>query len=56
MTAQPSNIDTQAEARLTDTELNAVIGAQQKFRYETTNGRTYAIGRVNGTTVAVRVD
>jgi len=54
MTAQPSN--TQPEARLTDAELNAVIGAHQKFRYETTNGRTYAIGHVNGSTVAVRVD
>jgi hypothetical protein len=42
--------------RLGDSELNAVIGGHHKFCYETTDGRTYAIGRINGSTVAVRVE
>ena len=55
MTTQPSNNETQT-SRLSDSELNAVIGGHQKFQYETMDGRTYAIGRINGSTVAVRVE
>jgi bacteriocin-like protein len=55
MTTPSSNNQTQT-ARLSDNELNAVIGGHQKFHYETMNGRTYAIGHINGSTVAVRVE
>jgi bacteriocin-like protein len=54
MTTPPSNNEAQA-TRLNDKELNAVSGGHQKFQYETTNGRIYAIGHINGSTVAVRV-
>jgi bacteriocin-like protein len=54
MTSQ-SNI-TQAQTRLSDNELNAVIGGHRKFYYETMNGSTFAIGHVNGRTVMVKVD
>jgi hypothetical protein len=53
MTTQPSNHRAQA-TRLDDNELNVVRGGHQKFQYETTNGRIYAIGLINGSTVAVR--
>lgn len=53
MTTQ-SNI-TQAQTRLSDNELNAVIGGHRKFYYETMNGSTFAIGHVNGRTVMVKV-
>ena len=55
MTTQPSNNQAQT-TRLGDSELSAVIGGHQKFQYETTNGRTYAIGHVNGSIVAVRIE
>ena len=55
MTTQSSNKQTQP-AQLSANELNAVIGGHQKFQYETTDGRTYAIGHINGSTVAVRVE
>ncbi len=54
MTTQPSNNQSQS-TRLNDNELSAVIGDHPKFQYETTNGRIYAIGHVNGSTLAVRV-
>ena len=54
MTSQSSN--TRAQTQLSDNELNAVIGGHQKFHYEEMNGHTYAIGHINGRTVAVRVD
>jgi len=55
MTIPSSNNQIQV-ARLGDNELNAVIGGHRKFHYETMNGRTYAIGHVNGSTVAVRIE
>jgi bacteriocin-like protein len=55
MTNPSRNNQTQT-IRLSDNELNAVIGGHRKFQYETTNGRTYAIGHINGSTVAVRVE
>ena len=54
-TTPPSNNQAQT-TRLSDNELNAVIGGHHKFHYETMNGNTYAIGRINGSTVAVRVE
>jgi len=54
MIIQPSNNQAPA-TRLNDNELNAVSGGHQKFQYETTNGRIYAVGHVNGSIVAVRV-
>jgi bacteriocin-like protein len=54
MTTRSSNAE--AQTRLNDNELNAVIGGHQKFHYEERNGHTYAIGHINGRTVAVRVD
>ena len=39
-----------------DNELNAVSGGHQKFHYDEMNGHTYAIGHINGRTVAVRID
>lgn len=51
MTTQSSN----AQAQLSDHELNAVSGGHQKFHYETMNGSTYAIGHINGRTVIVKV-
>lgn len=54
MTTPSSN--THPQIQLSDNELNAVIGGHQKFQYETTDGRTYAIGHINGRTVAVRVN
>jgi len=54
MTTQSSNTQTQSQLR--DSELNAVIGGHQKFQYEKTNGHTYAIGHINGSTVKVKVD
>ena len=53
MTTQSGN--TRAKARLSDNELNAVSDGHRKFRYETMNGSTYAVGHVNGRTVMVRV-
>ena len=52
MPMQSSNTQTQVN----DSELNAVSGGHQKFHYEEMNGHTYAIGHINGRTVAVRVD
>jgi bacteriocin-like protein len=52
MTTQPGN----TRAQLSDNELNAVIGGHRKFHYQEMNGHTYAIGHINGRTVAVRVD
>jgi hypothetical protein len=54
MTTPSSN--NQAQTTLRDSELNAVIGGHQKFQYETMEGGTYAIGRINGSTVKVRVE
>ena len=48
--------NTPAQSQLRDSELNAVIGGHQKFSHETMNGHTYAIGHINGRTVAVRVN
>ena len=47
---------THAQTQLNDNELNAVIGGHRKFHYEEMKGHTYAIGHINGRTVAVRVD
>ena len=52
----PSSNHQAKTTQLRDNELNAVIGGHQKFQYETMDGRTYAIGHINGSTVAVRVD
>ena len=49
MTTPSSNAQAQ-------TELNAVIDGHRKFHYETMNGHTYAIGRINGSTVMVKVN
>ena len=54
MTTPSSN--THPQIQLSDNELNAVIGGHRKFQYEEKNGRTYAIGHINGRTVAVRVN
>ena len=51
MTTQSSN----SQTRLSDHDLDAVIGGHQKFHYETMNGSTYAIGHINGRTVMVKV-
>jgi hypothetical protein len=52
----PSSNKQAQTTQLCDNELNAVIGGHQKFQYETMDGRTYAIGRINGSTVKVRVE
>lgn len=54
MTTQSCN--TRVHTGLGDNELNAVIGGQRKFQYETMNGSTYAVGCINGTTVKVKVN
>jgi hypothetical protein len=40
---------------LSDNDLSAVVGGNDKFRYVETNGNTYAVGYVNGQTVKVKV-
>jgi predicted aspartyl protease len=52
MTTQSST----SQTLIGENELNAVSGGHQKFHYEEMNGHTYAIGHINGRTVAVRVD
>jgi bacteriocin-like protein len=52
----PSSNNQAQPTQLRDNELNAVIGGHQKFQYETMDGRTYAIGRINGSTLKVRVE
>ena len=44
-----------ASGALCDSDLNAVVGGHDKFRYVETNGNTYAVGHVNGQTVRVKV-
>lgn len=56
MTSQPNNTKAQTQTQLSDDDLNAVIGGHQKFRYETMDGHTYAVGCINGSTVMVKVD
>ena len=53
MTNQPSKTPVQAE--LSDADLNAVVGGQGKFRHVEQNGNTYAVGRVLGQTVRVKL-
>jgi bacteriocin-like protein len=52
----PSSNNQAQPTQLRDNELNAVIGGHQKFQYETMDGRTYAIGHINGSTLKVRVE
>ena len=53
MTSQPSKTPVQAE--LSDSDLNAVVGGQGKFRHVEQDGTTYAVGRVLGQTVRVKL-
>lgn len=53
MTSYPSKNPPQAE--LSDDDLNAVVGGQGKFRHVEQNGNTYAVGRVLGQTVRVKL-
>jgi bacteriocin-like protein len=53
MTSQSN--DTPAKAELSDNELNAVVGGQDKFQYVDKNGNTYAVGYIQGQTVMVKV-
>jgi hypothetical protein len=53
MTSQPSKPPIQAE--LSDSDLNAVVGGQGKFRHVEQDGNTYAVGRVLGQTVRVKL-
>ena len=53
MTSQPSKPPVQAE--LSDSDLNAVVGGQGKFRHVEQNGNTYAVGQVHGQTMKVKL-
>jgi hypothetical protein len=53
MTSLPSKAQVQAE--LSDTDLNAVLGGEAKFRHVEQDGNTYAVGRVLGQTVRVKL-
>ena len=52
-------IDTQSirssSDALSDSDLNAVVGGQEKFQYVERDGSTYAVGHIHGQTVMVKV-
>lgn len=50
----PAN-KTPAQTELSDSDLNAVVGGQAKFRHVEQNGTTYAVGHVLGQTVRVKL-